>query len=66
MNSGNVSRNPNLPLNDRSVATCCANNLEIFSVRQASLLGKFAEVISNTQSQNINRISTEIGKQFQN
>ena len=57
--SDNVSTKANPPLNDSSVTTCCANNLETFSIRQTNVVGKFVEVVYNTQSQNMNTISTD-------
>ena len=57
--SDNVSTKANPPLNDSSVTTRCANNLETFSIRQANVVGKFVEVVYNTQSQNMNTISTD-------
>ena len=54
----NISAKANPTLNVSSVTTCCVNNLETFSIRQANVLGKFAEVIYNTQSQNMNTICT--------
>ena len=56
----------NPSLNDSSVTTSCANILETISMRQAKTLDKFAVVIFNNQSDDINKISTEVGKRFQN
>lgn len=61
----NVPKTPNLPLNDSRKTACFANILERFSKQQANVHGKFPEVITNKQSQNMKRISTEIWKQFQ-
>lgn len=36
--------------------------LEILSFKQASVLGNFIGVISNNESQNINSVTTQIGK----
>ena len=38
--------------------------LEKFTAKQASVMGNFAEVLAENQSKNMNRISTEIGKQI--
>ena len=56
----------NPSLSDSSVTTSCANILETLSMRQAKTLDKFAVVIFNNQSDDINKISTEVGKRFQN
>ena len=55
----------NPSLNDSTVTTSCANILETISMRQAKTLDKFAVVIFNNQSDDINKISTEVGKRFQ-
>ena len=43
---------------------CFSNILETFTAKQANIIGNFAEVLTENQSKNINRITTEIGKQF--
>lgn len=45
-----------------SVTSSFIGILEILSFKQASILGNFIEVISNNESQNINSVTTQIGK----
>ena len=44
------------------LTTYSSNILNKFTVKQANIMGNFAEVLRENQSKNINRISTEIGK----
>ena len=46
------------------LTTCFSNILEKFTAKQANIMGNFAEVLAESQSKNMKRISTEIGKQL--
>ena len=46
------------------LTVCFSNILEKFTGKQANSMGNFAEVLAENQSKNMNRISTEIGKQL--
>ena len=47
------------------ISACFSNMLEIFIIKQANIMGSFAEVLTNSQTKNINKISDEIGKKLQ-
>ena len=44
---------------------CFSNILEKFTMKQANIMGNFAEVLPNNQAKNINKISDEIGKKLE-
>ena len=44
------------------LTTCFSNILEKFTAKQANIMGNFAEVLAESQSKNMKRISTETGK----
>ena len=61
------NRQPQESLQDivRYLLTTCFSNIhEKFTAKQANIMGNFAEVLAKNQSKNMNRISTEIGKQL--
>ena len=47
------------------VSACCSNILEKFTIKQADIMGGFAQVLTNNQAKNINKISNEIGKKLE-
>ena len=46
------------------LTTCSSNILEKFTIKQTNITGDFEEFLRENHSQNINTISTEIGKQL--
>ena len=42
-----------------------SNILENLTIKQANIMGSFAEVLTNNQTKNINKISDEIGKKLE-
>ena len=48
-----------------TISACFSNILEKFTIKQANIMGSFAEVLTNNQTKNINKISDEIGKKLQ-
>ena len=53
-----------MDIDENLLTTCFSNILEKFTVNQANIMGNFAEVLAENQSKNMNRISSEIGKQL--
>ena len=49
-----------------SLTECFTNILEKFTTKQANIMGNFAEFLTENQTKNMNKISSEIGKQFNN
>ena len=49
-----------------TISACFSNILEKFTIKQADIMGNFAEVLANNQTKNINIISNEIGKKLEN
>ena len=47
-----------------TISACFSNILEKFTIKQADIMGNFAEVLANNQTKNINKISDEIGKKL--
>ena len=47
-----------------TISACFSNILEKFTIKQADIMGNFAEVLANNQTKNINIISNEIGKKL--
>ena len=48
-----------------TISVCFSNILEKFTIKQANIMGSFAEVLTNNQTKNINKISNEIGKKLE-
>ena len=48
-----------------TISACFSNILEKFTIKQADIMGNFAEVLANNQTKNINIISNEIGKKLE-
>ena len=42
-----------------------SNILENFTIKQADIMENFAEVLANSQTKNINKISNEMGKKLE-
>ena len=50
--------------NGSTISACFSNILKKFTIKQADMMGSFAEVLTNNQTKNINKISSEIGKKL--
>ena len=48
-----------------TISACFSNILEKFTIKQANIMGSFAEVLTNNQAKNINKISDKIGKKLE-
>ena len=48
-----------------TISACFSYNLQKFTIKQASTTGNFAEVFTNNQAKNINKIRAEIGKKLE-
>ena len=48
-----------------TISACFSNILEKFTIKQADIMGNFAEVLANNQTKNINIISNEIGNKLE-
>ena len=48
-----------------TISACFSNILEKFTMKQANIMGSFAEVLTNNQTKNIQKISDEIGKKLE-
>ena len=48
-----------------TISACFSNIPEKFTIKQADIMGSFAEVLTNNQTKNINKISDEIGKKLE-
>ena len=46
---------------ENTISACFSNILEKFTIKQANILGSFAEVFTSNQVKNKNEISDEIG-----
>ena len=46
------------------LTTCFSNILDKFTAKQVNIMGNFAEALAENQLKNMNRISTEIGKEL--
>ena len=47
-----------------TISGCFSNILEKFTIKQADIMGNFAEVLANNQTKSINKISNEIRKKL--
>ena len=48
-----------------TISACFCNILEKFKIKQADIIGSFAEVLTNNQAKNINKMKDEIGKKLE-
>ena len=48
-----------------TISACFSNILEKFTIKQADIMGRFAEVLTNNQTKNISKISNKIGKKLE-
>ena len=48
-----------------TISACFSNILEKFTIKQADIMGSFAEVLTKNQAKNINKISDEIGNKVE-
>ena len=48
---------PSLEFDGSKISACFSNILEKFTIKQADIMGSFAEVLANNETKNINKIS---------
>ena len=59
-----TTQSPN-EFDGNTISACFSNVLGKFTIKQANIMGSFAEVLTNNQTKNINKISDEIGKKLE-
>ena len=50
--------------NEFNLVSCFANFFKTFTMKQADIMSKFVSVVSEKHAENVNKISSEIGKRF--
>ena len=47
-----------------TISACFSNILEKFTIKQANIMGSFADVLTNNETKSVNKVSDEIGKKL--